>query len=105
MKTPSSTSLFGLMTVLSLAAALAACAPNTMWYRAGASADDLRAAQRDCNRTASGYSFVDSQLLSDGMERDRGSSAAGNEYRRCMEGMGWQRRRIDDVPPQERPKS
>ncbi len=102
MKTPSSSSLLGLVSIVSLAAGLGACAPNTVWIKPGASADELRAAQRECSRTASDYSFVDTSFY-DGVERNRGSSATGNEYRRCMEGMGWQRRRIDEVPPQDLP--
>ncbi len=94
MKTPSCSSFLGLIAL----AALAACSePNTAWIKSGAAADDLRAAQRDCASTASGYSFVDTSFF-DGVERNRGSSATGNEYRRCMEGQGWKRQRVDQGP-------
>lgn len=97
MKTPSSSSVLGLIAV-TLFVGLAACSePNTAWVRSGATADDLRAAQRDCSRTASNYSFMD-QWYDGGVERDRGSSASGNEYRLCMESMGWQRQRTDQGP-------
>ncbi len=81
--------------LLALAAVtLAACGPNTMWSKEGASADELRAARSECASDASGYSFVDSSFY-DGPERNRGSSATGDIYRRCMEAHGWRRQRTD----------
>lgn len=104
MKMPSSSTVLGLI-AFGLVTGLAACSgPNTAWVKSGATADDLRAAQRECSGTASGYSFVDSSY-NDEMERTRSSSATGNEYRRCMEGMGWQRERTDQMPkPGQAPK-
>ena len=94
MKTPSCSSLLALVAL----AGLAACSgPNTAWYKKGASADELRATQRDCAGDANQYSFVDTST-SDGMERDRGSSATGDIYRQCMEGHGWHRQRTDQGP-------
>jgi len=77
------------------AASLIACSgPSTIWTKEGASADDLRNARRDCSSTASGYSFVDDARY-DGPERNRGSSAASDVYRQCMEGQGWRRQHIE----------
>jgi hypothetical protein len=90
MKSPSCWSVLSLL----LLAGLVACTPNTAWVKKGATADELHAAQRDCAADSSRYSFVDSQY-SDGMERERSSSAQGDIYRRCMEGMGWKRQRTD----------
>ena len=79
------------------AASLIACsAPSSMWTKEGASDDDLRLARRDCSSTASGYSFVD-EARYDGPERNRGSSAASDVYRQCMEGQGWHRQRVDQA--------
>jgi hypothetical protein len=93
MKTPS---CWSLLSLLALAGLIACSAPNTAWVKKGATADELRAAQRDCAADSSQYSFVDTQLQNDGgMERDRGSSAQSDVYRHCMEGMGWKRQRTD----------
>ena len=94
MKTPSSSFLLSLLALVSLGAC---SAPNTVWVKSGAGPDELRAAQRDCAAESSQYSFVDTQY-SDGMERERGSSATGDIYRRCMEGEGWRRQRTDQGP-------
>ena len=99
MKLPTSSFLVSLIAVAGLMLGLAACSePNTAWVKRGATADDLRAAQRDCARTASDFGFVDTQLY-DSMARERSSSASGNEYRRCMESQGWRRERTDQGPP------
>lgn len=95
MKSPSFSLVLGLF---ALTAVVACSQPNTTWVKSGASVDDLHAAQRDCASTASGYDFVDAQTYG-GMERERASSAASNEYRRCMEGQGWTRQRIDQQKP------
>lgn len=94
MKKPFSTPLIGLVAI----AALVACSePSTIWAKDGTSADDLRAARRDCGDTATGYNFVDESFY-DGPERNRGSSAASDVYRQCMEGQGWHRERTDQKP-------
>jgi hypothetical protein len=98
MKKPPSPSLLRLIAVMAPLSLLIGCSePNTMWAKDGASADDLRAARRDCSSTAAGYSFVDEDRY-DGMERNRGSSASSDIYRQCMEGQGWRRQRTDQGP-------
>ena len=78
-----------------VAVLLVACSgPSTIWTKEGASADDLRSARRDCSSTASGDNFVD-EARYDGPERNRGSSAASDVYRQCMEGQGWRRQHVD----------
>ncbi|MBV8536393.1 MAG: hypothetical protein JO128_12415 [Alphaproteobacteria bacterium] len=97
MKMPSYSCVLSLVAVAGL---LACSAPNTVWVKAGAGPDELRAAQRDCAAESEHYGFVDTQLQSDGgIERERGSSATGDMYRRCMEGEGWKRQRTDQGPP------
>lgn len=93
MKMPSYSSLLALAALIGLAA----CAPNTAWYKKGASSEEFRAAQRDCAGNADQYSFVDTSYY-DGVERNRGSSATGDIYRQCMEGHGWHRQRTDQGP-------
>ena len=91
--------------LLFAALTLASCFPSsTEWVKEGASADELRITQRDCERSAGDYSFIESSTMSDPAGAPRSSaqraagSVAGDSYRRCMEGQGWRRQRPGQQP-------
>ena len=97
MKLSLCSTVIGLVVLTSL---IACTGPMTGWTKNGASEDDLRAAQRECSKDASQYSFVDTSYLDGAAERERSrdSAATADIYRNCMEGQGWHRGRLDQKP-------
>jgi len=77
----------------------ACTASQTVWHKEGAEPEELRLAQRNCERESQNYGFVFERSRTGddlaGGER-RAGSTGGGVYRDCMERQGW--RRYRDTP-------